>query len=83
MVSNAGNVVGLMNYISLYNIVALSNFVIFSLGSLASPTMALSWGMLHRLARAQHLVSEPACSSLAGALGSSVERQATRFVVCT
>ena len=43
MVWDARNVVGLMNDIFLYNIVCSVNFIIFSLGSLASPTVALSW----------------------------------------
>ena len=54
MVSDVGNEVGLMDYIFLYNIVCSVNFVILSWGSLASPTVALSWGVPHHAVGAQH-----------------------------
>ena len=82
MVWDATNVVGLMNYIYLYNNVRSINFVIFSLGSLASPIVALSWAMPHHLAGAQHVVLELAHSSLVGVLDSSIERKAMQFAAC-
>ena len=55
MVSEVGNDVGLTNYIFLYNTIFSANSVIFSLGSLASLTVALSWGVPNYLAGAQQL----------------------------
>ena len=66
---DAGNDVGMMNYIFLYIIICSPYFVIFSLGNFG-------------LTGTQHLVSELMHSSLPGAPNSNAERQATWFAVC-
>ena len=54
----------------------------FVWGTWRLPPLFLSWGVPHRMAGAQHLVSEPAHSPFVGAPSSNAKRQVARFAAC-